>query len=384
MFANDLLVCGAATKQEVEAILQILNHFCSLSGQVPNWAKSGIMFTANVDLQLRQEIKGLFPVPDIDVSFIHLGHPLVFPDKDRSAAYSFVYDKFKSKLTTYKANRTSHPARLTLIKYVFSSIPVYYMSNILFSKKFLASITAIIRRFWWTGIKDDNTSTYLCLRAWADICTDNKSGGLGIRNLQALNQSLILSTAWRIAQNPTSNLALILKSMYHADTSIWRANSSCPKFAFWTAILKVKPLLESACFTQIVDGSSSIWSTPWFNRWQNIYNNLVIQHPPFNYPATIKDLWIPNRKAWNHDLVNSLLTPHVATTILNTPIIDDVGQDMLVWKLTPAGKFSTKSAYRHCFKNLQLPRNQMPKQVPQRVINLLNQVWAEKHMIPKV
>jgi hypothetical protein len=42
------------------------------------------MFSANVDLQLRQEIKGLFPVPDIDASFKHLGHPLILPAKDRS------------------------------------------------------------------------------------------------------------------------------------------------------------------------------------------------------------------------------------------------------------------------------------------------------------
>ena len=109
-----------------------------------------------------------------------------------------------------------------LLLNLFSSIPVYYMSNILFSKKFLASINAIIRRFWWTGVRDDNASRYLCLRAWADICTDKKSGGLGIRNLQALNQSLILSAAWRNVQNPISDLALILKSKYHADTSLWK------------------------------------------------------------------------------------------------------------------------------------------------------------------
>jgi hypothetical protein len=47
-----------------------------------------------------------------------------------------VLDKFKSKLSTYKADKLSHAARLELIKSVFSSIPVYYMSNILFSKNY--------------------------------------------------------------------------------------------------------------------------------------------------------------------------------------------------------------------------------------------------------
>ena len=124
-----------------------------------------------------------------------------------------------AKLPAYKANMLSHAARLELIRSVFSAIPVYYMSNILFSKNFLARLTSIIRNFLWTGIKDDSTKRALCLRAWADICTDKKIGGLGIRNLQAINQSLILSAAWRIAKEPNSNLALILKSKYYANTS---------------------------------------------------------------------------------------------------------------------------------------------------------------------
>jgi hypothetical protein len=200
MFADDLLLCGKANMQEATTIFHILDQFCHLSGQTPNWNKSGILFSTNVTMQVKQDIKQIFPVPDIDCNFVHLGHPLILPAKDRSAAYAFIYDKFRCKLSAYKANRLSHAARLTLIKSVFSSIPVYYMSNILFSKKFLTKLTAIIRHFWWTGVKDDQTTKSSCLRAWADICIDKKVGGLGVRNLQAINQGLILSAAWRLAK----------------------------------------------------------------------------------------------------------------------------------------------------------------------------------------
>jgi hypothetical protein len=116
-------------------------------------------------MQVKEESKRIFLAPDIDGTFVHLGHPLILPSKDRSAAYNFVYEKFKSKLSSYKANRLSHAARLTLIKLVLSSIPVYCMSNILFSKKFLSKLTTIIRNFWWTGVQDDQTTRSLCLRA---------------------------------------------------------------------------------------------------------------------------------------------------------------------------------------------------------------------------
>ena len=170
LFADDLLICGKASIQEALVMKQILQDFCSRSGQTPNWAKSGIIFSKHVTRDKADAIKNIFPVPNIDESFSHLGHPLILPAKNRASAYNFVLDKFKSKLSTYKADKLSHAARLQLIQSVFSSIPVYYMSNILFSKKFIAKLTAIIRTFWWTGIKEESSRS-LCLRAWKDICT---------------------------------------------------------------------------------------------------------------------------------------------------------------------------------------------------------------------
>jgi hypothetical protein len=161
LFANDLLVCGQATEQEASRIKQILQEFCIQSGQTPNWGKSGIIFSKNVSVSTKIAIKKIFPVPDIDNNFTHLGHPLIIPGKKRTAAYDFVVDKFKSKLSTYKADQLSHAARLDLIKSVFSSIPVYYMSNILFTKKFISKLTSIIRKFWWTRIQEETNSKSL-------------------------------------------------------------------------------------------------------------------------------------------------------------------------------------------------------------------------------
>jgi mannosylglycoprotein endo-beta-mannosidase len=195
LFADDLLLCGTASLQEATVMKQILDSFCNISGQTPNWSKSGVLFSKHTHSSNVEAIKNIFPVPEMDASFIHLGHPLILPAKNRTSAYNFVLDKFKLKLSTYKADKFSHAARLELIKSVFSSIPVYYMSNILFTNFFIAKLTAIIRTFWWTSIREDSNSKSLCLRAWKDICAPKKEGGLGIRNLQAVSQGLILMAA---------------------------------------------------------------------------------------------------------------------------------------------------------------------------------------------
>jgi hypothetical protein len=353
LFADDLLICGEATIQEATRMKSILQDFCRKSGQTPNWSKSGIIFSKHVDQTTAQSIINIFPVPTMDKAFIHLGHPLILPAKDRASAYNFVLDKFRSKLSTYKADKLSHAARLELIKSVFASIPVYYMSNILFSKKFITKLTAIIRTFWWTGVREESNAKSLCLRAWKDICTPKNEGGLGIRNLQAMNQALILMAAWRIADQPNCFLHSVLKSKYFPDSSIWRPNSNSPKSAFWASILKVLPILKTHSFYQITKGNISVWSTPWFPGWNHIYDALIIQPENFNYPAQVKDLWKQNQNTWNELLIDTLFQEPIASEIKNTVIIQATEEDMLCWKLTPSGTCNTKSAYRACLANLQ-------------------------------
>lgn len=87
------------------------------------------------------------------------------PAKIGSVDYSFVIDKFNARLSTYKANKHSDASRLVLIKSVFSSILVYYMVNIMFSKKLLSWMNAT-RDFWWTGVQDKNGTKTLYLKAW--------------------------------------------------------------------------------------------------------------------------------------------------------------------------------------------------------------------------
>jgi hypothetical protein len=96
-----------------------------------------------------------------------------------------------------------------------------------------------------------------------NICAPKAEGGLGIWNLQAVNHGLILTAAWRIAENPDSHLHSILKSKYFHDSSFWRSNPFRPKSAFLASILKVLSILQRHSFYQIANGSVSLWNSPW-------------------------------------------------------------------------------------------------------------------------
>jgi hypothetical protein len=85
------------------------------------------------------------------------------------------------------ANKLSHAGRLTYIHSVLASIPVYYMSTVLFSKSFLQQITTTIRKFWWIGVQEDGVTSPIAYRSWEDICQSKENGGLGIRDLKTVN-----------------------------------------------------------------------------------------------------------------------------------------------------------------------------------------------------
>ena len=110
------------------------------------------MFSKNVNSTTIATIKNIFPVPDLLPNTMHLDHPIIFNHNDRNKAYEFIINKFKANLTTVKANKLNHAGRLTYIQSVLSSIPMYYMLTVLFSKTFIHRINAIIRRFWWIGV----------------------------------------------------------------------------------------------------------------------------------------------------------------------------------------------------------------------------------------
>jgi hypothetical protein len=123
---------------------------------------------------------------------------MIFSHKDRNGAYNFIYSKFHAKFAIVKANKLNHVGRLQYIKSVLSSIPVYYMSTVLFSKSFITKINAIIRKFWWAGVQDENPTNPIAFRSWDDICKPKHQGGLGIRDMKLINKSLIIQTAWNV------------------------------------------------------------------------------------------------------------------------------------------------------------------------------------------
>jgi hypothetical protein len=58
------------------------------------------------------------------------------------------------------------------------------------------------------------------------------------------------------------------------------------------------------------------------------------------------------QKTWNIDVIQQVFSPDFASSILRTPLIDQVQEDKLIWKAEKNGLYSVKSAYRFCVADL--------------------------------
>ncbi|MCI14727.1 ribonuclease H protein [Trifolium medium] len=54
MFADDLLLFGEANEKQMKCVMEILNKFCKMSGQEVSNEKTSILFSKNVDRNIRR------------------------------------------------------------------------------------------------------------------------------------------------------------------------------------------------------------------------------------------------------------------------------------------------------------------------------------------
>ena len=115
------------------------------------------------------------------------GFPFGAPHKS-VGAWDSVEERFRKRLASWKRQYISKGGRLALIKSTLSSLPIYFLSLFRIPKLVYARLEKIQRDFLWRG---GNLERKLHLVNWNTVCSEKKTGGLGVRSLSKLNQALL-------------------------------------------------------------------------------------------------------------------------------------------------------------------------------------------------
>lgn len=100
---------------------------------------------------------------------------------------------------------------VVLINYVMNAIPMYTLSFHRAPRKVIKEIKSIQRKFLQKGVEGERGVNWF---SWDNLCRENEDGGLGVRDIETMNVSLLMKWKCRILTEDNTVQKNILKFIY--------------------------------------------------------------------------------------------------------------------------------------------------------------------------
>jgi hypothetical protein len=113
-------------------------------------------------------------------------------------------DNIKRRLGSWGNKYISLGGRIVLINAVLNSLPIFFLSYLKMPVKVWREVVKIQRNFFWGGLKNRKG---ICWVKWSEICKPKREGGLGIKDLRLMNNSLLAKWRWKLL---------------HEDNELWK------------------------------------------------------------------------------------------------------------------------------------------------------------------
>nr|XP_011468580.1 PREDICTED: uncharacterized protein LOC101306660 [Fragaria vesca subsp. vesca] len=185
------------------------------SGQFVNKSKSHV-YLGKSAVHRRALIYSWLGVPMGKFPFMYLGVP-IFVGRPKRVYFQVLTDRIRNAMSNWKGNSLSMAGRVTLVNSVVISMLSHSFTIYAWPKTVLQQVRNWIRNFIWTG--NVSCRAYYPV-AWKKCCAPLKEGGLGVRNIMALNQAFLLKKFWDFLTKSTT--AAVVGNGHSID--FWHGN----------------------------------------------------------------------------------------------------------------------------------------------------------------
>nr|GEU46509.1 RNA-directed DNA polymerase, eukaryota [Tanacetum cinerariifolium] len=159
----------------------------------------------------------------------------------RHSAWLNTIQKVRTRLSKWKVKTLSIGGRLTLLKSVLGTVPLYTMSIYKSPRGFLHEMEVIRNSFFNGADSADRKITWV---AWDNVLASKKHKGLGVSSYYALNRALLLKWVWCFLSQDGSLWSRVISAIYGSSIEYHPSNiSSC-----WSSILREVQVLSSKGF----------------------------------------------------------------------------------------------------------------------------------------
>ncbi|GJX47356.1 RNA-directed DNA polymerase, eukaryota [Tanacetum coccineum] len=255
-YADDAVFIGEWSHSNLKGIMNILRCFSLLSGMSINIQKSHLLGVGIPDNCVAEAAKSIGCLI-MKAPFKYLGI-LVGDNMSSKKAWDETINKMKKRLSRWKLNTLSVGGRLTLLKSVLGSTPIYNMSIFKVPKSVLNYMESLRRNFFNGFQEGDRKIAWV---KWSKVLASKKFGGLGVSSFFALNRALLFKWVWRYLSHDNSLWSRIISALHGLNGHVLSAafNSTWSSIITEVNSLKVKGVdLISHCgaFMSIEDLSS--------------------------------------------------------------------------------------------------------------------------------
>jgi zinc-binding in reverse transcriptase len=196
-------------------------------------------------------------------------------------------------------------------------------------------------------------------------------GGLGIRDLQRMNDALILKLVWAFVSQEDQYWIQVMKAKYCSSGSIWEVTEITRAMSLWRKMVELREFFNSNLRWIIRDGAHiPVHGQPWHELWN-------LQYPESRQVRTIT---VVNLRKDEGGCDQQLLIAEFGQGITNEinrtippPVRGDLLPDMLIWTAQKSGVYTVKEGYK------LLSNTSLSTEDPVRKI-----VWKDITVIPKV
>ncbi|GJZ06158.1 RNA-directed DNA polymerase, eukaryota [Tanacetum coccineum] len=174
-YADDAVFMGHWSEANIDTILRVLDCFYHASGLRINMLKSKLMGISVSSDKVDQAAKKI-GCAILQVPFSYLGSK-VGCLMSRIQSWSEIVNNILTRLSKWKLKTLSIGGRLTLLKSVLGSLPIYHMSLFKVPAKVLLNMESI-RCHFFNGIEHNGKKPIWV--KWNKVLASKEKGGLGV------------------------------------------------------------------------------------------------------------------------------------------------------------------------------------------------------------
>ncbi|GKA86254.1 RNA-directed DNA polymerase, eukaryota, reverse transcriptase zinc-binding domain protein [Tanacetum coccineum] len=194
----------------MDNIIRILNVFYLASGLKINISKSNL-YGVGVSSDDIESMAAGTGCSASNLPFSYLGLP-IGSNMNRIANWNSLIERFKIRLSGWKANMLSSGGRLTLIKSVLGSLGIYYFSIFKVPEAVLKTLESLRASFFWGATGDTRKLAWI---KWSNILASLDKGGLGgLKSIHGNEAGIELKGC-----QPNGLWAHIVGTIYHLHSS---------------------------------------------------------------------------------------------------------------------------------------------------------------------